>query len=230
MACRQLHPWNVDCSVAAGIQRRLREQLVLVGDFPANGLVAGVDASYSKRAPTIYAAVAVLKLPELEVVETATAVREATFPYVPGYLSFREAPAILQALDKLRCWPDGLMVDAQGIAHPRRFGLACHIGLLADLPTIGCAKSRLVGEHRQPGRGAGCHARLFLLTDGRREVIGAVVRTREGVGPLYVSQGHRVSLAAAVKAVLACTRGCRLPEPTRHAHHLANVARLAGAG
>lgn len=163
----------------------------------------------------------VFSLPALEILDRAEAVVPARFPYVPGLLSFRELPALLEAFARLRVRPEAILCDGQGIAHPRRFGLACHLGVLLDLPSVGCAKSRLVGEHDEPGRERGARA---PLRDGR-ETIGAVLRTRDGVRPLYVSIGHRVTLADAVRLVLRCGAGFRLPEPTRRADQ--EVGRLA---
>jgi deoxyribonuclease V len=156
----------------------------------------------------------------MEVVASAHVIRPCRFPYVPGLLSFREAPAIIEAVRKLPRRPDLLVCDGQGLAHPRGLGLACHVGLWLEMPTIGAAKSRLCGEHRQVGRRRGCHVQL--RHDGR--VVGSVVRTRTGVKPLFVSVGHLVTLEEAIRIVLRCCRGVRLPEPTRRAHHL--VSRL----
>jgi deoxyribonuclease V len=163
----------------------------------------------------------VLELPSLRVVESGSVVDRARFPYVPGLLSFRELPPLLGAFRKLRTTPDVVIVDGQGVAHPRRCGIASHLGLVLDLPTIGCAKSRLIGDHREPGRrrGSACD----LLDDG--EVIGRVVRTRDGVAPLYVSVGHKIPLDDAVALVLQCAPRYRLPETTRQAHQLVNQLR-----
>jgi deoxyribonuclease V len=180
--------------------------------------VAGVDASYESRAGRVRAAVAVLSLPGLELVERAVVRRAVRFPYVPGYLSFREAPAVLAALGKLRSAPDLLLCDGHGQAHPRRFGLSCHLGLLADLPSIGVAKSRLIGTHGDVPEHKGGWAPL--VHEG--EQIGAVLRTRVGVRPVHVSIGHRVGLETAIRWVLACTPRYRLPEPLRQAHRLAS--------
>jgi deoxyribonuclease V len=164
------------------------------------------------------AAVAVLDFPGLTLREHAIVRRKTRFPYVPGYLSFREAPAILAALKKLREKPDLILCDGQGLAHPRSFGLACHLGVLADIPSIGVAKSRLIGDHDRLPERKGAWAPL--LVDGER--VGAVLRTRTGVRPLYISVGHRISLRTAIKYVLLCTTKYRLPETTRHAHRLAS--------
>ena len=188
-------------------------------------LVAGADVSYDRGSPVLYAAVVVLDAERLEVVEVAAATGRATFPYVPGYLSFRELPPLLEAFAKLRARPDLVICDGHGRAHPRRFGLACHLGVALDLPSIGVAKSRLVGEHRAPGPRRGAHA---ALRDGG-EVIGAVVRTQPGVAPVYVSVGHRVSLATARRLALRFAPRFRLPEPTRAAHAEVNRLRRAAA-
>lgn len=179
-------------------------------------MVAGVDAAFTADGRLCIAAAVVWDLIGGEVVESRTARRRVVFPYVPGLLSFREAPAVLSALRKLRCEPDALICDAQGYAHPRRFGLACHVGVICDRPTIGCAKSRLIGSHREPGRKRGART---VLTDGR-EVIGVVLRTRVGVRPVYVSVGHKIDLGTAERVVLRCALRYRLPEPTRLADKL----------
>jgi deoxyribonuclease V len=180
--------------------------------------VAGVDVGFENDGKVTRAAVAVLDFPGLAL--AGRAVRESTrFPYIPGLLSFREAPAVLAAFKRLRAAPDLVLYDGQGIAHPRRFGIASHVGLLLDIPTIGVAKTRLVGEHRRLPERKGAWVPLVE----RGETIGAVLRTRAGVTPLYVSIGHRVSLEAAVRWVMACTTRYRLPETTRWAHHLASV-------
>lgn len=189
--------------------------------LPDEGLrrVGGVDAGFT--ADKVYAAVVVLDYATLQPVEQATAAAPLTFPYIPGLLSFREAPGILAALARLNSLPDVLIVDGQGIAHPRRFGIACHLGVLLDLPAIGCAKSVLVGRVGSLGEAPGSTAEMAAGD----EVLGIAVRTRRGVKPVYVSAGHRVDLAAAVRIVLSCTRGYRLPEPTRLAHRLAAASK-----
>jgi deoxyribonuclease V len=179
-------------------------------------LVAGVDVGF--RNGLTRAAIAVLSHPELELVETAVAHRPTEFPYVPGLLSFREAPAVLDALNKLGTGPDLLLCDGQGIAHPRRFGIACHLGILTGIPSIGVAKSRLIGSHDDPGDTRGDWSPLM----DKGEIIGAVLRTRPRVKPLYVSIGHRVGLETAIAWVMACCTRYRLPETTRSAHRLAS--------
>jgi deoxyribonuclease V len=182
-------------------------------------LVAGVDVGFHRARRLVRAAVAVLRLPSMELVASATAVAPAGFPYVPGLLSFREIPVVLEAWHDVAETPDAILCDGQGYAHPRRFGLACHLGVLLDLPTIGVAKSRLLGEHGvvPAARGA------WTALTHQGEVVGAVLRTRAGVSPLYVSCGHRISLERAVAMVMACTTRFRLPETTRMAHHLAST-------
>jgi deoxyribonuclease V len=218
MEIRELHGWDLGIPEAMDTQRRLASQVVCSGDPGEVRTVAGVDISVlekGRRAPA-RGAVVVLSYPELELLDQAVVEAEVTFPYVPGLLSFRETPVLLEPLSRVRK-PDLLLVDGHGFAHPRRFGLACHLGLLLDVPAIGCAKSRLIGEHAEPDRAAGSHTQV---RDGG-QVIGAVVRTRDGVNPVYVSVGHRIGLAEAVEWVLRCCRGLRLPETTRLAHQAA---------
>jgi deoxyribonuclease V len=212
------HSWPSSVKAARVIQEQLRDQVVVENTLGPVHTVAGVDVGFEDKGKTTRAAVAVLSFPQLELVEQAV-IREATrFPYVPGYLSFREVPAILAALARLKTRPDLVLCDGQGLAHPRRFGLACHLGVLTDLPTIGVAKSRLTGTHAEVPEKKGA---WVPLRDGE-EVIGAVLRTRDGVKPLYISAGHRVDLATAIEYVLRCTTRYRLPETTRWAHKLAS--------
>ena len=214
------HSFDLTIPEARALQERLRSR-VREAELPdVLRRVAGADVSYDRGGPILFAAVVVLDPATFEVIESVGVQSRARFPYVPGYLSFREVPPLLEAFAKLTRVPDLLVCDGQGRAHPRRFGLACHLGVLLDLPAIGCAKTRLVGTHREPGPRRGAHVRL--LEAG--ECVGEVVRTREGVRPVYVSVGHRVSLPTARRLVLRLTRGYRLPEPTRAAH--AEVNRL----
>jgi deoxyribonuclease V len=205
--------------------RELQEELrarVVERELPAPPRrVAGVDVSYDRASPWLHAAVVVLDARSGEVLETSAVRARARFPYVPGYLSFRELPPLLEAFAGLSRAPDLVLVDGHGRAHPRRFGIACHLGVLLDLPSVGCAKSRLVGEHAEPGALRGASARLRF--DG--EVVGLVLRTRAGVAPVYVSVGHRVTLAAARREVLRLARRFRLPEPLRAAHAEVNRRR-----
>jgi deoxyribonuclease V len=216
MRTRALHPWRVSYAEALAIQRRLRARVRLEA-LPARArLVAAADVAYSQATHRMYAAVVVCELPSLAVVETAQAVRRARFPYIPGLFSFREIPPLLAAFARVRCEPDVLLFDGQGLAHPRRFGLACHAGLLLDRPSIGCAKSLLVGEHGIVPRARG--GRAELVHEG--EVVGLALRTREDVSPVYLSVGHRARLRSAADLVLALTPRFRLPQPLRLAHAL----------
>lgn len=225
MDYRRLHGWDVSPQEAVRIQQDLRARLVARDEGQtAFHTIAAMDVSYDRRSPWLYAAIVVMRLPAFRLVETAGVRARAQFPYVPGLLSFREAPAGLQAWERLRTRPDCLICDGHGYAHPRRFGFACHFGLLVDRPTIGFAKSVLVGKFDPPGPARGS---VTDLVDAG-EVIGAAVRTREGAEPVFVSVGYRVSLATAVQTILACTAGYRIPEPARRAHALVNRLREAG--
>jgi deoxyribonuclease V len=214
---KDLHRWRVSTAEAMDIQRRLASRVVREGSLGDVQHVAGADISVNTAERMGKGAVVVLAYPDLRPVEQSVAEVPLTFPYVPGLLSFRETPVLMEAFARLSVRPDLLLADAQGLAHPRRLGLACHLGLLYDIPTIGCAKSRLCGEHDEVGTERGSRTDL---RDGA-EVIGAVVRTRDDVKPLYISIGHRIGLEEAVEWVLRCCRGYRLPEPTRLAHQAA---------
>jgi len=218
---RVAHSWRLSPKQAVAVQNRLAGRVVRHADGHPLRRIAGLDAAFYES--TCIAAVVLWDLDRRVVEEQHTASRPLRFPYVPGLLSFREAPALLAALRKLECPPDVLMCDGQGIADPRRFGLASHLGVLTGLPSIGCAKSRLTGHLAIPGRARGDTAPLL----DRGEVIGAVVRTRASTRPVYVSIGHRVDLNAAVAVVLAATSGFRLPEPTRLADRLVAAAKRA---
>lgn len=207
------HSWTLSPRAAVEVQRRLACRVVPEGDPGTVRTVAGIDCAFSRDGSRCLAAVVVWDVEAAEVVETLSASRPLTFPYVPGLLSFREGPAIIAALRRVRSEPDLLMFDGQGIAHPRRFGIASHIGVLIDRPSIGCAKSRLVGDPVEPAPERG--ARRALIDRGER--IGTVLRTRDGVKPLYISVGHRIDLARAERWTLRLARGYRLPEPTRRA-------------
>lgn len=226
MDYRRLHAWDVSPQEAIRIQQNLRARLITRDESQATfRTIAAMDVSYDKRSPWLFAAIVVVRLPGLQVVETAGVRAQARFPYIPGLLSFRESPAGLEVWEKLRTRPDCLICDGHGYAHPRRFGFACHFGLLVDLPTIGFAKSVLVGRFDPPGAAQGS---VSDLADAG-EVIGATLRTREGAEPVFVSVGHRISLARAVATILACTSGYRIPEPARRAHALVNRLRESGA-
>ncbi|RJP35118.1 MAG: deoxyribonuclease V [Phycisphaerales bacterium] len=218
------HRWNVTPKRAVAIQRRLAGDVVTQGSVPRLRLVAGADMAFSTDRATCIAGVVVWDVASRQVVEHCVVARPARFPYVPGLLSFREMPALLAALRGLQREPDVFLFDGQGLAHPRRLGLACHAGVLLDRPAIGCAKSRLVGEHAEPDPAAGSFERLL---DGGDQ-IGAVLRTQDGIKPVFVSIGHRVSLAESIRIVLASVTRYRLPEPTRLADQL--VARVRRSG
>ena len=216
------HAWDISPRKAIEIQNALRARIRVAPIARRVRTVAGTDCAFLDGGRSIVAAAILCDAATMDVVHTATDIRPCTFPYVPGLLSFREAPAVMAAVAKLPHRPDLLMCDGQGLAHPRGLGLASHVGLLLDLPTIGVAKSRLCGEHRMPGAARGC--RTQLRYHGR--VVGAVVRTRTNVRPLFVSVGYRVALADAVRWTLRCGRGVRLPEPTRLAdRHVAQAKR-----
>jgi deoxyribonuclease V len=215
-----VHPWNLPPKEAVALQKQLAPKVIRKSSININEVktVAGIDTSY--RNNIACAAVVVLNLENLELVEFQMAVKPLDFPYIPGLLSFREGPAILAAMKKLKSRPDVLIFDGQGIAHQRRFGIACHIGLLEDLPSIGCAKTKLVGQYEAPDVERGNFG--YLKDDG--QTIGAVVRTRTKVKPVFVSIGHRVNLEDSIKIVLQCSKGYRLPEPVRLADKLSRKA------
>lgn len=212
------HPWDLTPKQAITLQKELQKHLILEDQFSSIHRVAGVDVGFEDKGRVTRAAVAVLDYPQLTLQETAITYCPTRFPYVPGLLSFREIPAVLDALAQLSQQPDLLLCDGQGIAHPRRLGIASHLGLLVDIPTIGVAKSRLWGTHGAIPQERGAWT---ALQDGE-EVIGAVLRTRVGVKPLYISTGHRISLETAIVYVMGCCTRYRLPETTRHAHCLAS--------
>ena len=218
MDIRQLHPWEVSLEEARDIQSHLASQvsqLDTISERPR--YVAGTDISPPDPNGVAWGAAVVMSLPDLRIVEVKRAQGKPGFPYIPGFLSFREAPLVLDALERLATTPDFILADGQGLAHPRRFGLACHLGLFADMPTIGCAKSNLRGRHGPLDRERGARATL----EDQGDVVGAALRTREGVSPIYVSVGHKVDLPSGLRWVLACCAGYRMPEPTRLAHQAA---------
>ncbi|NLW85171.1 MAG: deoxyribonuclease V [Phycisphaerae bacterium] len=214
MEIKDLHHWTLTYAEARALQTQLARQVKLRPIGRSIRSVAGLDCAVDKKAGRILAAVVVMSFPGLQVIETAAACAELTFPYVPGLLSFRESPVCLAAAAKLRTTPDLFLIDGQGIAHPRRLGLASHLGLFLDRPTIGCAKSRLIGTYDEPGPNKGDTS---PLCDGD-QTLGAVVRTRTGVKPLFISPGHLCTLEDAIFVTLLLTDRYRLPEPTRLAH------------
>ena len=220
MKIYQDHTWPSTLEEAIVIQEKLRDQVITEDQLPERiRYVAGVDMGFEADGTISRAAVAVLSFPDLQVIETSLAHRPTTFPYVPGFLSFREIPAVLDALEKITTIPDIILCDGQGIAHPRRLGIASHLGLLIDMPTIGVAKSLLVGKYEELAETKGNWQPLIH----QGETIGAVLRSRTGVKPLYISSGHRISLPTAIDYVLRCTPKYRLPETTRIADKLASA-------
>jgi deoxyribonuclease V len=212
------HAWDVSTKEAKVIQQRLRDAIITEDQLDTVDRVAGVDVSFNKQNNLARAAAAVLSYPELQPLEKTFAELPIRFPYIPGLLSFREAPAALKALTKLKVPPHLILCDGHGLAHPRRFGLACHIGLLMEIPSIGVAKRRLVGRHKPVPSDRGSWEPIRY----EDQIIGAALRTRPGTNPIYVSIGHRVSLKTAIIYVLGCTTKYRIPETTRHAHRLAS--------
>lgn len=240
---RHRHSWSVTPQQARQLQEKLREEWEGRDRLGKIRTVAGLDAAFLiegsqalvrsgrqalRNANRAIAGVIVYRFPEMEEIARACAVRPLRFPYVPGLLSFREIPVLLAALGKLRQLPDLIFCDAQGYAHPRRFGLASHLGVLLDRPTIGCAKSLLVGRHAEPARARGAWTPIVdANARGEDEVIGAALRTREAVRPVYVSQGNRVSLATAIELTIRVSDGLRIPRPTREADHFVRAVKRA---
>jgi deoxyribonuclease V len=222
MKIKRLHNWNLSISQAVALQKSLSSKVRMIRLRNQPKTVAGIDCAFSKDKKKIIACVVLLKLPGFELIETVNTVQKLGFPYIPGLLSFREAPACIAAVEKLKHQPDAFLIDGQGTAHPRRFGLACHLGLFFDKPTIGCAKSRLIGSFEDPAIKKGSYS---PLKDGQ-ETIGAVVRTRTNVNPVFVSVGNKCMLDDAIKIVLNCTTKYRIPEPTRLAHQMVSILKL----
>jgi deoxyribonuclease V len=216
-----LHPWDVTYKEAVRIQKELREKVYLKKIDKKIEYIAGLDVSYSKGSNIMWAGVVVLDFPSLKKTEERWSQKKVSFPYIPGLLSFREIPALIDALRKLEIEPDLIFCDGQGIAHPRGLGLASHLGIILHKPTIGCAKSPLVGTYHQVGEDKGNYAYLMY----RNRVIGAVIRTRSKVKPIFVSQGYEIMLNDCVKFVLEACSKYRIPEPTRQAHLLVNSVR-----
>ena len=221
MRVKNIHSWNVTPKEAVAIQKSLRNRLRLKPLGKPIRFVAGVDVSASRFGKDLFVCAVILDFPALTVKEFACAARHASFPYVPGLLSFREIPPVLDALKKIRTPPDLIICDGQGFAHPRRLGLASHLGLLLDVPTIGCAKTLLTGKYDEPARERGSFSYLF----DKSEKIGAVLRTKNNVKPLFVSPGNNIDIERSVDIVLGCCRRYRLPRTTRQAHHLVNLYR-----
>ena len=221
-----LNSWNLTPKEAVEAQREWRSLVRIQPPSQSINTIAGADISFNKFSEVIYSGIVVLSLPDLQIIETASVRSTAKFPYVPGLLSFREAPSFLECWEKLKTKPDALMLDGQGIAHPRRFGVACHVGLLLGLPTIGCAKSILVGRHGELGSEAGSSSPLI----DKEEVVGVALRTKKNVTPVYISPGHLMNLDGAIDLTLRSVTKYRQPEPTRQAHLLVNQLRRADGG
>ena len=221
MSVSSSHRWDLTPREAIAVQQQLRHEVRLRPFRRRVGTIAGADISYNKFSDVIYAAVVVLSLDDLQIIDSAGVRATVKFPYIPGLLSFREAPALLEAWVGLKVKPDVLMLDGQGLAHPRRFGIACHIGLILDLPTIGCAKSILVGQHGELELDAGSHAPLV----DKGGIVGVALRTKKKVAPVYISAGHLMDLNSAIDLTMRSVSKYRQPEPTRQAHLLVNQLR-----
>ena len=208
-------PWNVSPKEAIALQKTLQKNVSQKNCAKRIRFVAGADIATYKGSVIGFAGIIVMTFPGLEIVERVAVRTRISFPYIPGLLAFREGPVLLEAFSKLNHIPDLILIDGQGLAHPRYFGIACHIGILLDMPTIGCAKSRLYGHHQDPAWRRGSVRRLY---DHRGDVIGAVVRTRDHTRPIYVSVGHKTDLKTAIRYTLSCSPRYRIPEPTRQAH------------
>jgi deoxyribonuclease V len=222
MKAQGLHPWQVTTHEAIAIQKRLRSQVMTENTLGDIRLIAGADIATSKDSPKAYAGVVVLSYPTLEVVEERGLEDEVTFPYIPGLLAFREGPLLIKVFEQLRTDPDVIVFDGQGLAHPRGMGIATHMGLVFDKPTIGCAKSLLFGRYQEPDAEKGAWAEL---RDSQGQVVGAALRSKLKTSPIFVSIGHRVDLPTAIRILLDCTRGVRIPEPTRLADHIVTQLR-----
>lgn len=221
MEIRDLHGWNCGIEEAKRIQIELSERLIIEGGPERVDLIAGADVSYNRKGEGVWAGVVVFDIRKWEVVEEQGIFGETAFPYVPGYLSFREIPVLLQVFKKVKTVPDVIFVDGQGTAHPRRMGIASHVGLFIGLPAIGCAKSRLVGEFEPVDVVKGSRSQLKF----KGKIVGWVLRTRDGVKPIFVSPGHLIGLERAVEVVLESCIRYRVPEPVRRAHVLVNQLR-----
>jgi deoxyribonuclease V len=226
MRAKTLHSWQVTVREAIAIQQRLRTQVITESTLGELHYIAGADIATTKDSPRAYAGVVVLSYPSLAVVEARGLEDQVDFPYVPGLLAFREGPLLLKVFEQLTVEPDVLVFDGQGLAHPRGMGIATHLGLVFDKPSIGCAKSRLFGRYQEPAAEKGAWSEL---RDPQDQLIGAVLRSRAQVTPIFVSIGHRVDLPTAIRVLMACTRGVRIPEPTRLAHNFVTQLRRGGS-
>ena len=226
MARKDIHSWDITPTEAVAIQKELRSRVELTGMESKIHLVGGADISFNKYSEVIYAGIVVLKFPELVEVTRSMVVTKTSFPYIPGLLSFRETPALLEAWEQLDPKPDVMILDGQGIAHPRRLGIAAHFGLLTGVPAIGCAKSLLTGKYDPPLNKKGAWSSLM----DQNEQIGVVLRTRENVKPVFVSPGHKIDFPTSIELVMRCCTKYRLPETTRLAHRLVNELRTSKLG
>lgn len=217
----EIAKWNIPASEAVEIQKRLAPKVVLCSLPHRTQWIGAADVSYSKNGKHLFAAVIVCHLPGYSVVERVVAFAQVKFPYIPGLLSFRETPLLVEVFKHIEKKPEIIICDGQGLAHTRRFGLACHLGFLLNIPTIGCAKTKLVGDHKDVGPRKGQYRSLYY----RGERVGVVLRTRTGVKPIYVSPGHLSDITSSVRLVLRCCNKYRIPEPVRQAHFLANEVR-----
>ncbi|MBK6879919.1 MAG: endonuclease V [Elusimicrobia bacterium] len=221
MDIRNLHPWNIPASQAIGVQADLVRRLSLHNDFDDIGIIAGADVAMDPRTGMGFGAVVLLAYPSLEPVEVAVSKRKIEFPYVPGLLSFREGPVLLEAFERLDKEPDLIFFDGNGVAHPRGLGLASHLGLVLDKPTIGVAKTKLLGNHKAPGRKEGDSAELIY----KGKMVGHAVRTKPATAPVFVSPGHKIDYETALRLTLTCVDGARVPKPTRLADAVAAAAK-----
>jgi deoxyribonuclease V len=222
---RPLHYWNVSSEEAIRIQEAFKDQILLKKTFSRVKTVGGGDAAYSRDGKLLFAAIVVLSFPAMEIIDTATTDGKTLFPYIPGLLSFREGPILIEAFQRLRLKPDVMIYDGQGIAHPRRMGLASHMGLWLDLPSIGCAKTPLLEGFVSPGSSRGSFE--WIRRKGRK--VGAVLRTKENVKPLFVSPGHRIDFFTSNQLILESCKEFRFPDPLRKAHQLAERAARRGS-
>lgn len=213
---KELHSWNVSVEEAIQIQENLRSRIILKKSFSRVRTIGGGDVAYSKERNLLFGAIVVLSFPHMDTLDIAKAYGMVRFPYIPGLFSFREGPILIRTFQRLKTKPDIMLYDGQGIAHPRGFGLASHMGLWLDLPSVGCAKTPLVDEFTSPGSSRGSHE--LIRREGRE--VGIVLRTKDNVKPLFVSPGHRIDLPTSIQIILKCCQEFRIPEPLRRAHNV----------
>jgi deoxyribonuclease V len=218
---KALHSWNVSVEEAIRIQENLRSRIILKTDFSKVRTIGGGDVAYSKERNILFGVIVVLSFPQMEILDISEACGIVGFPYIPGLFSFREGPILIRTFQRLKRKPDVMLYDGQGIAHPRGFGLASHMGLWLDLPSIGCAKTPLVDGFVSPGSSKGSYE--LIRREGKE--VGIVLRTKDNVKPLFVSPGHRIDLPTSIQLILKCCRGFRIPEPLRQAHHASRLLR-----